>query len=408
MQRAIIPVLLVALACSQNLLPDFPSPPSLGLPGLPPFPSSGSGFDKDIIPGIHSKQPANIPQPPASNPHGLSPKLTLSLEYAAREHVKLDNSQGYIVWNNVILSVLAPSDYSIKTISIPVTAVAGENVLQFVGAGLSNGFGLAIDNVKLVREGCGKNIVVNGDFEKPDTIHGWRYFKDIDGWSGTPLEIGEGRIYNCKWTSQVVELDSSKNYVLSQYFNFDDQFELLPNPIRGIFPEPTLDYTLELDWAPRTAGFSNAESSRANIIFNGIIVASLPGPCVGTGVNHLTQLVKLKKGDNVLQIDGAAVSDAYGISITNVRLTSCENQANLVRNGDFSTPEVSRGRYNYINGGFDGWSVFKAEVGDCKLYNGKWSDGLQCIELDSDANQRYTQVIHIGSDDECSCNKCSK
>jgi hypothetical protein len=58
------------------------------------------------------------------------------------------------------------------------------------------------------------------------------------------LEIGEGKIYNCKWTSQVAELDSSKNYILSQYFNFDDQFELLPNPIKSIFPEQTLDYTL--------------------------------------------------------------------------------------------------------------------------------------------------------------------
>jgi hypothetical protein len=126
MQRSIIPVLLVALVCSQNILPDFPNPPSLGLPGLPPYPSpSGSGFDKDIIPIILPKQPVNIPQPPASNPHGLSSRFTLSLEYAAREHVGLDNSQGYIIWNNVILSVLAPCDYNVKTISIPVTAVIG-------------------------------------------------------------------------------------------------------------------------------------------------------------------------------------------------------------------------------------------------------------------------------------------
>lgn len=49
-------------------------------------------------------------------------------------------------------------------------------------------------------------------------------------------------------------------------------------------------------------------------------------------------------------------------------------------------------------GGIYGWKAQKAEVGDCRIYNnGAWGcfGDNQCIELDSDRNQRYTQVINI-------------
>lgn len=49
------------------------------------------------------------------------------------------------------------------------------------------------------------------------------------------------------------------------------------------------------------------------------------------------------------------------------------------------------------NGGFSGWSSSRYELGWCKLYNSAWGNG-QCIEVDSDLNVRYTQVIYICSE----------
>ena len=48
----------------------------------------------------------------------------------------------------------------------------------------------------------------------------------------------------------------------------------------------------------------------------------------------------------------------------------------------------------YINGGILGWEAVRAEVGAGRFYNSAWRNG-PVLELDSDSNQRYTQVILI-------------
>ena len=47
----------------------------------------------------------------------------------------------------------------------------------------------------------------------------------------------------------------------------------------------------------------------------------------------------------------------------------------------------------YINGGILGWQAVRAEVGFGTIYNSAWNGPV--LELDSDSNQRYTQVILI-------------
>ena len=71
-----------------------------------------------------------------------------------------------MIWNKKKIGHLAPKNYNIQTKSIDVVVNGGQNMLRIKGAGKSDGFGLTIDNVKLVRYGTTKNIVVNGDFEK--------------------------------------------------------------------------------------------------------------------------------------------------------------------------------------------------------------------------------------------------
>lgn len=111
------------------------------------------------------------------------------------------------------------------------------------------------------------------------------------------------------------------------------------------------------------------------------------------GVNKASYLVTLQSGENLLQFDGTSTDDSYGVTIDNVKLFSVYNSSNLIVNGDFSNPNVGSG-FQYYAGGIFGWHAAKAEVGASSRYNPNWPAG-QVAELDSDSNQRYTQVITI-------------
>jgi len=69
----------------------------------------------------------------------------------------------------------------------------------------------------------------------------------------------------------------------------------------------------------------------------------------------------------------------------------------LIINGNFGTPVLPANSFNYYDGGVGtGWWAAKAELGDCRLYNPNWpASSGQCIDLDSDSNQRYMQTITI-------------
>jgi hypothetical protein len=68
----------------------------------------------------------------------------------------------------------------------------------------------------------------------------------------------------------------------------------------------------------------------------------------------------------------------------------------LIINGNFNTPVLPANSFNYYDGGVTGWWAAKAELGDCRLFNPNWpASSGQCIDLDSDSNQRYMQTITI-------------
>jgi hypothetical protein len=280
-------------------------------------------------------------------------------------------------------------------LNIAVTVRTGRNALQFIGAGTSDGYGLIIDGIQLVRLGITANIVLNGDFSNPNVQGSWGLFNGISGWNGVGIEVGYASNYGIG-TNQQCELDGSVNYEISQYFTFDNLYNQISNENIATCNSPqsaaALKYTLEFDWAIRTLGAANTDTSKANILWNDVVIASLG--CNGNqGINHASLTVSLNAGDNFLQFDGTSSSDTYGVTIDNVRLTSAYNCTNLIVNGDFSSPCVGSG-WNYYNGGIAGWSAAKAEVGGGNNYNSKWASG-QVIELDSDSNQRYTQLINI-------------
>jgi hypothetical protein len=76
-------------------------------------------------------------------------------------------------------------------------------VLEIKGRGKADSYGLTIDNVKLIKDGTTRNLVVNGGFENPDQNGKWNIYDKVEGWTGKQFEIGEGKLYNCRWNSQV-------------------------------------------------------------------------------------------------------------------------------------------------------------------------------------------------------------
>jgi len=73
---------------------------------------------------------------------------------------------GDVIWNNNVAFSVVPTDYKVHTATVVVTAVVGQNVLQFEGAGLLSGYGLTISNVALVKVGdlTKTSVLVNGNF----------------------------------------------------------------------------------------------------------------------------------------------------------------------------------------------------------------------------------------------------
>jgi hypothetical protein len=374
----IIPTVTPPAYCPPSLPPQVPPPNCVPVAPTPPV--------------------ISIPTPPPSNCNygSLSNQFTLTFQYACRPGVDFQSCLGDVLWDNIIIYSVVPSDYNWHSISLQVTVIPGKNSLQFEGAGVSDSYGLLIDNIQLIRQGTTTNIVVNGDFSAPNVHGSWGIFNDISGWHGTGIEVGSYNAYSISSSYyQVCELDGNANFEITQYFSFDNQFNLVTSNVAACtnpFPGSSLTYKLEFDWAVRTNGASSTDTSRGNVLWNNVVIGSL-GYNGNTVVNHATFSVILNSGDNILSFDGTSTSDSYGLAIDNVKLTSAYNTTNIIVNGDFSSPSVGTG-WNYINGGILGWTAVKAEVGYGNVYNPSWNTG-SVIELDSDSNQRYTQVITI-------------
>ena len=135
-----------------------------------------------------------------------------------------------VFWDNKWFYTVSPVDKKVHKQTLVLDAKPGVQKLAFRGAGKSDGLGITIDNVKLVRDN--ENFVWNGGFEKPNVGRGWKKFKRIPGWTGTGIEIGNGTIYNSQWKSQVCELDGAGNYAISQSWNFDANCQIVDETIK--------------------------------------------------------------------------------------------------------------------------------------------------------------------------------
>jgi len=220
-------------------------------------------------------------QPVYNIPTLQTNKFLIQFQWACRQGVAFESCQGIVLFNDQIILSINPTNYAVKTENLIVFVQQGQNKLQFEGAGVSDSFGLTIDNVRFVRDGTVLNLAVNGGFEAPDTYGSWGIFNDIPGWQGQQIEIGEGIIYNSGWGNfnQVAELDSHQNYIITQYYNFDSLFYLtsttFPADCKEVVAGAKLHYKLEFDWSARTEGVSSLLTSQGNVLWNNVVVGTL-------------------------------------------------------------------------------------------------------------------------------------
>jgi hypothetical protein len=124
-----------------------------------------------------------------------------------------------ILWNGQKVRSVKGEDDLIHTLTIPLTAIRGTNVLEIAGEGKSDSYGMTIANVSLVESQAGPNLVKNGDFAANFLkTYAWTTSKGLPGWEiPNQIEQGYGRVYNANWGNTVViELDSSQNDILRQ------------------------------------------------------------------------------------------------------------------------------------------------------------------------------------------------
>ena len=156
-----------------------------------------------------------------------------------------------------------------------------------------------------------------------------------------------------------------------------------------------MTYQLSFDYSAKSIGASSPLTSQANVLWNNVVVGSLVPR--DYKIFRFSANVRLIAGANILAFDGAGVSDGSGLIIDNVRLISVYNSTNLISNGDFTNVgPVIPGQMIFDNG-IPSWFAQRAEVANCRqFFNNLWpvSSG-NCIELDSNSNQRYIQTITI-------------
>jgi hypothetical protein len=104
--------------------------------------------------------------------------------------------------------------------------------LVFKGKGHSDGRGVAIANVKLLRDSSYglQDLACNGDFSETYDKKKGNYYKvfknSITGWKGKEIEVGYGQLYNSNWPvgTVVSELDANQNTEIEQTFYFLNNF----------------------------------------------------------------------------------------------------------------------------------------------------------------------------------------
>ena len=140
--------------------------------------------------------------------------LKLTFNYAARQRVALCSSTFSVEWNGKTVFYVVPKDYRVHSVSKWVRARVGSNLIDFIAEGKSDGVGVTLDNIELIRTFSRNDkeyFIENGGFEKGHSLgKGWKVFSgNFKGWEECKVEVGYGKTYNNNWKvgTHVAELD---------------------------------------------------------------------------------------------------------------------------------------------------------------------------------------------------------
>ena len=87
----------------------------------------------------------------------------LRLQYAPRSGYVASSGMS-IFWNGIKVKSVKAADFLIHTLVLQLAAFSGANLLEIIGEGKSDGVGMTIANLKLVRlKGRKQSIKVQGD-----------------------------------------------------------------------------------------------------------------------------------------------------------------------------------------------------------------------------------------------------
>lgn len=287
----------------------------------------------DVLENVTMTNNPNVPK---------AGKYIISGSYAPRPNQK---TSGIIVKFNgqIIVNDSQPKE-GITDFKKEVNANKGNNVIEVIGTGRSDAYGVTFTDIALCETDdeeptlqsngssgdCGDNLIKNGDFQSPNQP-AWGYHNNVPHWNSNSngrfkFELGNGKLYNAAWPNEVriAELDVEQNVIMSQSFQS-------PKEGKGL---------LYLEYAPRTFQVNRANKSGIFVKLNGIVIHNDDNPA--DKVNLLPKDVVLRKGNNILEVGGTGSSDAFGVSFSNVSVKSCEKdlQNNQVKPATIPANEV--------------------------------------------------------------------
>ena len=320
----------------------------------------------------------------------------VSFDYIAR--TGNESSSMRVTLNGEEIYNGSPNDLSFNSFSRIFICKKGDNEIKFQGTGTSNGYGMTIDNVKVLidssevyveknnnEEARKKNVILNGGFEDPSFNGSWGFTQEVTGWESDPKsELGRGAIYNSNWNSgQIAELDTDRNSSLTQTFVLSDECRC----------------DVLFDYIARTGDDS---SSMVVLLNDDIIFYSTPND---KDLHRFNKKTKCLIGINELTFRGQGSSNGYGMTIDNVqvlvpeRISLIELKEDIIVNGGFENPSTN-GSWQIINN-LPGWEINpNAEIGRGTLYNGNWKTG-QIAELDTNQNSSLSQTFNLDNDFYC-------
>ena len=222
----------------------------------------------------------------------------------------------------------------------------GVNNLKFVTQKIKKAHGMTIDNVKVLipkeledpqqeiiqddvqdesnieddKNIVYKNIIKNGDFEKPKISKKNDIIEDIPNWYVKPnAEIGLGNKYHKNWTSgQVIDLHAKTNTSIQQEFILNEETKC----------------TLKFDYLAPKGKKSSAIIVELN---NEVILFSTVD---NTNINKFEKQLLCKEGINSLVFKGQGNSRRKGMTVDNIELLVPEEvevaqfENNIAKNGD--------------------------------------------------------------------------